>query len=288
MKKGLNFWSVLLLGAAMTLGLQTAMGNRSVAATEATKQEIAFERVMKTQTLRCGYFVYAPAISKDPVTGKISGIMYDVIEDAAAQLGLKVEWTEEVTLATYIEGLKNNRYDAVCAAVWMMGPEIQHGEFTTPLFYSSINAWVRQDDKRFDNNHAKINDTSVTLTGIDGSYALVMGSKNFSQAKVLSAPSTAEYTTGLTNVMFGKADVTFVEKYVGSDYAASNQGKLRPLAGKALDLRPNVYMVNKGEFKLQSMLNNVLADLRVNGRIDATINQYEKYPGAFVRTSEVK
>lgn len=40
-------------------------------------KETAFERIMRTGTMRCGYVVWAPYLSVDPKTGQMGGVAYD-------------------------------------------------------------------------------------------------------------------------------------------------------------------------------------------------------------------
>jgi ABC-type amino acid transport substrate-binding protein len=65
-------------------------------------KESAFDRILRTQTIRCGYVVYPPSIIKDPNTGRLSGIFYDITEKMGERLNLKIEWTEEVVFPTMI------------------------------------------------------------------------------------------------------------------------------------------------------------------------------------------
>ena len=63
----------------------------------AAPSESAFDRVMRTNTLRCGYWNWAPLFSVDTATEQQSGIFYDLMAYIGPAMGLKVEWTKEVT-----------------------------------------------------------------------------------------------------------------------------------------------------------------------------------------------
>lgn len=76
------------------------------------QQQPAFDHVIGSKTLRCGYFVYAPGIYKDPNTKELSGIYVDTMKSIAGRLGLKLEWTQEVGFATMVEELNKGKYDA--------------------------------------------------------------------------------------------------------------------------------------------------------------------------------
>ncbi len=243
-----------------------------------------YDRVKQSKTLRCGYVSYAPASVKDLKTGKMTGIFVDVMEEIGKRLDLKIDWSTETTWATFVEDLKTNRFDVFCSGPWLVNHEILEGEFTDPVYYSPIRAWVEEGDMRFDGKLDAINDPAVSITGIDGSYALRLAVDSYPQAKLIDAPATADYATGLMNVATGKANVTFVESATAFDFAASNPNKVRVVpSDHPLDVRPNPIMVKSGEIGLRNAINIVLKDLQINGHVDRIINKHEKYPDSFVR-----
>ena len=252
-----------------------------------TAQEGAFDRVMRTKTLRCGYVVYPPTIIKDPATGKMSGLMYDAIEAAATKAGLKVEWVEDLNWGNYMASLAYDHADMICAAAWNNNiEEWQQAEAIGPLFYSGIGVWVRADDARFVGNIELINDPAVTISSIDGTIPGRIAAVDFPKAKVLSLPQTSDYTLNLLNVADHKADLTFVENYQGRAFDQKNPGVLKNIAAtKPLRIFPNVFLVRKGELKLKTMFNSIFDEMMNNGEMEKLIEKYETYPGAFYRVA---
>lgn len=55
-----------------------------------------YERIIKTGVVRASYLSYPPACMKDTKTGEMSGIFVEVLQKACDNLGLELEWTEEV------------------------------------------------------------------------------------------------------------------------------------------------------------------------------------------------
>lgn len=76
------------------------------------KQETVYERIIKTGKIRAGYITYPPAAIKD-ASGKMTGIFVETLERAAQNLGLTVQWTEEVGWGDQIAGLEADRYDII-------------------------------------------------------------------------------------------------------------------------------------------------------------------------------
>ena len=252
---------------------------------DVSKNESAFDRVMRTKAIRCGYVVYAPTVIRDPNTKQLSGIMHDVIETIGQRLELKIDWVEEATWANYMEGLYTGRYDAVCAAAWANNlGEWPKSEAVGPVFYSGITIWTRPDDHRFDSNFTAINDAEITIASIDGTIPGRIAATDFPNAKVLSLPQSGDHSLNLLNVADGKADLTMVENYTGNEYLANNPNKLRNITPQnPIRIYPNVFLVGKGEYKLQTMLQMVLNEMQNNGEVDKIISKYEKYPNSFYR-----
>jgi ABC-type amino acid transport substrate-binding protein len=126
---------------------------------------------MRTGVIRCAYFVVPPEFNKDPNTGKLSGIGYEVTESVAKLLGLRVDWVEEVGFGEMVAGFDAGRYDAVCSSVFNRAPLARQADFTTLFMYTPVGIFVRADDHRFDKNVAAINDQSVTVASLDGDTA---------------------------------------------------------------------------------------------------------------------
>jgi hypothetical protein len=91
---------------------------RYVAVAEA-KKETAYERVMRTGELRCGYFSWKPAFIKDPNTGEMSGIFHDYMEEIGRALKLKIVWAEEVALGEFPTAIAAGRIDAMCSSTFV-------------------------------------------------------------------------------------------------------------------------------------------------------------------------
>src|SRR6516225_3924485 len=132
----------------------------------ATSDKSLYKRVMQSGTIRCGYAMFPPYCMKDPNTGKLSGIFVEVLEEAGKNLGLKIDWKEEVGWGSIIEGIETDRYDLVPTGVWPNASRGRLASFSTPLFYNALNVYTRANDHRFDNLQA-INSDTVTIATID-------------------------------------------------------------------------------------------------------------------------
>lgn len=252
----------------------------------AAEKESAFDRVMRTGTIRCGYGVWAPNVIQDVNTGKISGIFFDYMEALAKASSLEVSWTE-VSWTDFALALNNGRIDAMCAGIWPTAAKAREMIFTTPINYVAIQAYVRADDARFDNAVDKINSPDVTIATMDVEMSSIIAQADFPKAKTISIPSTGSQPQMLLNVADGKADVTFSDIATGRDFMANNPGKLKVLpGGESLRAFGNTVALGKGEFALKALLDSGTEELLQSGVVEKILRKYEKYPGSLLRVSK--
>ncbi len=252
------------------------------------KNPTAYQRVMETGVLRCGYAHYPPAFHKDTVTGELSGIMYEITEKMARKLNWQVDWVFETSLADFAEDLKTKKFDALCSAAWPVSARAHHVRFARPLWYSAVGAWTRQDDLRFNqDNLAQINHSDVKISAIDGTMPFHLAQDLFPKASVLSLPALSDYTFNLLNVENGKADVTFVEIYQGHAYLAHNPNTIKNITSdQPIIVYPNSFSVAMGENDLLDTMNMALDELVNSGVVDEIVSAHEKYPNSFRRVAK--
>lgn len=274
-------WMLMLLLPAMLSACST-----TPVATTSTKDAL-HDRVMQSGKIRCGYFIFPPYCMKDPNTGKMSGIFVEALTEAAKNLNLSLEWTEEVGYGTMIEGLKNNRYDIVPTGVWPNANRARYADFSIPLFYSGVGVYARSSDNRFSSKNIRaIDSDQITISTIDGTVQDLMAKKNFPHARILSHPDSSEASQILLDVVHKKADVTFIEPGLVGLFLKNNPGTLKSITGrKPIGVVGNTMMFKIGEPSFKSMLNTALAELIQTGYINRLLDKYEPIQGAYYRVS---
>ncbi len=238
----------------------------------------SYATVSKTGVLNCGYVSYPPALVKDPETGALSGIFYDAVETASKNLGWKVNWKEEVQWGTMIEGLKANRYDAICSPVWSNSARWAQADFSTPLYFSGVFPYVKEGDRRFDSDLAIANSPSYKISTIDGDTSEAIATQLFPKASLVSLPQLSDYSQIILAVRDGKADLTFAEPYFVAQFSNSNGGGVEaPLNSKPLRVFGNSMMFRKGDDALRSTMDGALAELVNDGTVTKLV---EKHTGS--------
>lgn len=223
---------------------------------------------------------------KDPNTGELSGIFHDALEEAAKNLDLKINWVEEVGWGTMIEGLNAGRYDMIGSPVWPNSSRAKNVDFTIPLNYSAVGAYTRSGDNRFA-DLSRINNSSITISTIDGEMSSFIAKATFPNAKVVSLPQDSQVSELLLNVRTGKADVTFVETAIAEEFLAQNPGSVQNIVpNNPVRSFGNTMLVPKNQDGFKSMINSALEELFNSGTVDVLIDKYEKHPGSFYRAAK--
>jgi ABC-type amino acid transport substrate-binding protein len=249
------------------------------------KNESIYDRVMRTGTLRCGYFAENPFTIIDPNTNEKTGIAVEIAQAVTSQLGLKLEWAEEVNFATLVTDLDNGRYDAICASVFNI-PRGGRTDYTTPYIYVPTYGYVRPVETRFDTTLDAVNNKDVTVAILDGEGSSTIASRFYPLAKHYSLPQASEISQMLLAVADKKADIGFALPSVFEQFNKSNPNKLRPASTKPLYVFSVSFAVRPGEQELKNMLDIMLKQMIVSGEVDRIVDKYETKPGTFLRVKK--
>jgi ABC-type amino acid transport substrate-binding protein len=245
---------------------------------QTAKTETTYERVLRTGEIRCAYAPYAPALIKDPNTGKLSGIFYDVMTEVGNRLNLRIHWVEEVGYGVIAEGFATDRYDAFCTTVWPTPERSRGAAFTVPLYYSPVDVFVRAEDHRFDNDLSKLDDASIIFSGRDGDISATYAHATFPKARLDGIPQLSDTSQTLDDVAHKKADATINEPGLLNDYLDKNPGSLVNItATHPISVSPNTIEIKPDQFQFKVMLDVTLQELLNNGFVDKTLRAYDTH-----------
>jgi polar amino acid transport system substrate-binding protein len=265
---------VIIIILAFLAGISGAYVWTSSHGQQVEPRETAFDRVMRTQTLRCGYAVWSPVLTKDANTGKIGGIAYDIIEALGKKLNLKIDWAEEASWGSIVEGLATNRYDAICVNIMSNSARVRAMDFTTPVLFGVEYMLVRDDDRRFAHNN-DLNSPNYTTAFLEGEAASFVAQQKYPQANFKSLPQGADYAVTFLELETKKVDAAIMELSTFREYEKSNPGKLKILdkLDPVLIARAG-YGVPKGDIKLKTIMDVALEELEDDGTIDRAIRDH--------------
>ncbi len=267
----INLSVVALLSSFLTLSF--APQSESV---QKKDQRSSLERVIEAGVLRCGYISYPPYFELDLQTGAPKGIMVDIMAAIGHKMEVQIEWTEETGWGSMIEGLRSDRFDAVCSSVWKNTARALHTRFSDPIGYSTIEAWVRADDQRF---HAlsEINTPDVSISVMDGEMTSMIASSSFPKAKTLSLPQTASFSDLLLNVVHKKADIVFLEEQIVQDFLKMHPNALRKaFPDTPVSAFPISIMMQKEANDLQTIINTALEEMLNSQQMEQIFLAYDE------------
>ncbi len=270
-----------LVGGLLTLGISSL--SRGPDATHSAR-ETAYDRVMRTGVLRCGYGLWEPAVMRDPITGQFSGIIYDFMQEVGKSLNLKVEYSLEMPWDSIGVALHAGKIDAHCAGVFATPARGRGMAFSNPLFFSPTVAFARADDTRFDFHLDRINQPDVTVALSDDDITTEIYQRDFPQAKKTELPQFAPPEELFLVLATHKADVTFNGPSRLHSFEKGYPGKVKVIpTTRPLRIFPNTVAVDIGEEALVHVLNTAIDQMLDSGVVDKLIEKYkEKYSMDFL------
>jgi polar amino acid transport system substrate-binding protein len=246
--------------------------------------ESVYDRVMRTQTIRCGYGTSVPWLFRDAKTGKMQGLYFDIMEEVAKQLSLKLDWPEETGWANMTTSLLTKRVDVACSMLWLDPQRGKQVAYTRPLFYTALHAFTRADETRFTGKAEEINNAGVRIIVDEGDIGYKLAKKKFPAAQLVSLPATASVAEYFMNVTTNKADIIIIDSVSAADYSRSQNIKLKriplsePLVGYGTALAVGIH-----ETEMKEMLDTTVSYLQDTGILEEIVEKFQKeYPDAIL------
>lgn len=254
----------------------------------AAEKESAYDRVMRTGTIRCGYFNAMPYFMIDPVSGKKSGIAYEYMERLGKELDLKIDWAAEVGYGDLIAALHSGKIDAFCSMLWNNPSRAKQIDFVMPLNFNVVRAYVRKGDTaRFKGGLAAVNNEKIRISCVDGEMTALIANADFPEAQKICLPQLSPMADMFMNVVTDKADIIFTAPDVVADFEKTNGDKLDELKlPTPVRIFPAAVAINRGEFEFLRMLDHTTAFLHSMGYIDQVLDKYETTPPNFMRMAK--
>jgi len=276
-------FSQLLLPVILSALVAFSVGKYASAptATEGeAKKETAFERVMRTGTLRCGYYVFAPVTLRDPNTNVMSGYSVDMLESIGKRSGIKIEWTEEVTFGNWIPALQSKRFDAVCTPMWPETTLAKVATFTETMFYAGLHPLVRTDDTRFQNDLSRLNQPDVTFLTQDGNATNVLAHEIFPNAKFYTVLNTLSGSEYYQSLLAKKADAALTDLNTLAQFKKTNGEVLRLMnTDRPVKIQSFALVVERNEMLLKDFLDQAIHEMNNTGETDRLLRKWEAEPG---------
>lgn len=239
----------------------------------ADKKETAWERILRTNTIRCGYYVYPPVTMRDPNTNELSGFSVDMMNKIAKRAGFKIEWTEEVMFGNWQLGLQARRYDLACTPMWPSTSMGRVAYFTKPFMFSGIYALGRGDEQRF-TTLDDLKQPGLLIASQEGNEMMFLAQDVFPNAQIKANPSTVDGNQIAFDVIAKKADFLLSDKNMVAQVNSTNPNALKVLVDTPIKVMPFTLAVGLGENELAQFINNATSELLYNGDIDRLLQKW--------------
>lgn len=266
---------IIVLSAAIASGVAYFLNARGGSVSSGVTHESRLDQIKRTGVLRCGYYNWPRYLTKDPATGKMDGVFYDIVEEMGRQLKLKIEWTAEAATGQMLSDLAMGRFDMICGGFGETPGRAREGDFVGPVVYMPIHLFARKDDLRFENNYERANKPDVTFSIMDGEFSAIGANEHFPDAARVAIPQLASITDLYIAVASKKADLVVEEPMSFEDYNETNPGALHKVAGGPLSVLAIGFPIPPNEPALKDALNTTLAYLRDSGFVDKALKKHE-------------
>lgn len=247
------------------------------------KKETAFERVMRTGVIRCGYYVFPPVTNRDPNTNEMSGFSVDMMNILAERASLKIEWTEEVTFGNWVPAMQANRFDVVCTPMWPDLPQAKVVSFTHSLFYAGKYPAVLEKNPRINPKMTikNLNNETFTFVAQEGNVTLNTTKNTVPNAKLYVLSANADGGEFYQALATKKADAVITDANGIGQWNTNNpENKMIFLdISHPVSIQQFPLVVKRGESDLLEFLNLAIDEMNNAGEIDKILYKWEPEPG---------
>lgn len=241
-------------------------------------KESTYDRVIRTGIIRCGYGLWQPALMKDPNTGKLSGIYYDYLEQLGHELGLKIEWAQELDLSTYLQDLNNGRIDLECSGGWPNAFRGKFVDYTTPIYFNPVYMYARKGFKVDPEHLDALNRPDVRFSVQEGETSAIYRAKIWPKTTVYTTLGSAPIMEYIAALAYNKADVALCDQMSMKPWMAQNPGAVYRVSDKPVFFIANNMSVPAGETRFLNMLNTATQQMLYSGDIERILKKYNVEP----------
>lgn len=245
----------------------------------AAAQKSAYDRVMETKTITCGYMIYDPYLAKDMKTNKVGGLVVEYVDQVAARHGLKVDWASDINVDQIIISLDYGRIDAFCVPTTPDDNWAKMAEFVADL-----GAWPYYTYVRADSTLTREQLNTARFVFVDGYNQTVTTTEHFPKAKFVNLPQTVSAAEMYDQLKYNKADAFVNEPISAALYDKANPNTIKKFSDDILSAQRMFFMSKKGDAKMAKFLEDTFdADIPENGvLLRGLIQKYDLPPGSLL------
>lgn len=248
----------LLLAGALAFGAMFS---------PARAQSSAMDRIDREKTLRVGWAVWHPYVFRDPQTNKIQGISYDLVEDLAKALGVKIQWVED-SWSTLPAGIQANKFE-VTNLMAITPPRARVVDFSVPVTKHGLSLIAPKSEVEKTRSWEDWDRPDVKIAVTLGANSDMFVTQKFKKAEIVRLKSVPENVLALVS---GR-----VHAHASTIDALKTIQKEHP----TMAIVPGSYggsevafALPQGDTKLAAKVNQFLREAKSSGRIKQLLDKY--------------
>lgn len=247
----------------------------------------AYERMIQSGVLRCGYTPWPILMDVDAGSNSLSGVFVDYLSHVGRVLDIKIEWVENMAFGQMPEALNQGRIDAHCSGAWTNPIRGKLADNVMPISYEHIDAYVREEDDRFDFKLEQMNSPEIRISVIEGESSEAIYFASYPKGSAIRLPQASPGGQMLSEVLQNQADVAFTDPLTFHRFMERNPGaKIKQVKNKfPVQVYGSPIWVKKGEVELKNTLNVATMQLINDGTIEQILSKHEPTKGIFLRPS---
>lgn len=249
----------------------------------AQDKETTFDRVIRTNTLQCGYATWPPVLMKDPNTGALSGYDYDITNAVGKKLGITINWAHETGWGTAEQDIVSGKIDAMCTDVCMDAGRLKRVWQSAPFFHGPLFVFVRGDDTRFDKSLDALNDPSMKIAVVPNTIIDYGVRARYPKATIVDVNDLGGNIDLLMAVTSGKVDASVNNAYSVEQYNKTNDKDVKML-GEPVRYCHGGFLLPQGDMNLKQMIDAALYELNTSGELKKIYLKYMPDDGIHWRT----
>lgn len=240
----------------------------------AADKESAYERVIRSNELNCGTYVFNGLFTYNAAQ-QPEGFIPDLMAEVSKRLNLKIKWTEISSLALAFEDLAQGRYDMICAPFLVDGNLYKKALWGPALTYDPVYAYGdAAKDYSSVSSLAQLNSADYSFVGMDGELGGTYVPVTFPNAKLTMLPQGSNPGQMLMELMTGKVNFVVFGRIAFQAYEQENPGKIKQVKTKPIAVMPLRNGFGYNELQLRALYTAVIEDMQHDGTIDKLLEKH--------------
>lgn len=166
------------------------------------------KKIISTNELHVGYFIFEPTVMKNPKTDSLQGVFIDMITEIAKSINPNTKIIyHPTTLSTFHTELNSGQFDICIGATFATPKRASVVAFSNPLFYCGYTGVTNKKNANKFKSWASIDQPNVKIAVLQGSAIADLVKTDFKNKKNIVSYPGSDITIPLAAVSSNQAEV---------------------------------------------------------------------------------